>query len=145
MPVLHPEQINVDTEHHFEFEPTGVVNGLASYQGVYYVPDPLDPLAPAVAINTAPALQATMTISLQKPSKTSRISKARMKIVLPEPVLDNGVATSAKDHENSADVTFMFSERATDAERAKVFNAFVDALTNMSTIRSVTVDHKSIY
>lgn len=143
MPALQPEVISLNAQSYFEFEPTDVSKGLATYQGTQFAPDP-NSTNGVIPVNLSPALTPVMTISNQKPSKTSRISKTRLKIVIPQPVLDNGVATAAKDHENSIDVTIMSSEKATTAERDQLVQAFLVAM-NLPTVAAVAIDNKSIY
>lgn len=143
MPALQPLNVSVNAQNFIEFEPTGISNGLATYQGTHWVPEEgsTNGVVPA---STAAALQPTLTISLQKPSKTSRISKTRVKMIIPQPVLDNGVATSAKDHESSIDLVIMSSEKSPVDERAQLLQFFT-ALLNDSTFQDVSVANKSIY
>lgn len=97
---------------------------------------------------TAPALQSLLTVSLARPSKTSRISKTRVKYVEPIEAQDSlGNPTGLKSHENSVDVTFMFSEKATLQERITFMMRF-DALMSGNTaspVREVITDQKSFY
>lgn len=98
------------------FEPLMNEKGMASYVGSTVVTDTTTGVSTGPA--TAAALQPTVTISLSRPSKTSRISKARVKLVIPVAALDAvGNPTNVKSHENSADTTFLFSEKSTEVER----------------------------
>lgn len=111
-----------------ELDPLGSKDGLTSYIGGIKATDTVTSIE--VGPPTAPALQATLTISLNRPSKTSRISKVRVKLVVPVAALDTeGNPTALKSHENSADVTYLFSEKSTQAERQDLdvmFRAILD-------------------
>lgn len=133
MPALKPELI-IFTDAAYpakNFEPVSNTGGIASYQ------QSLDSDQPV-------ALAATMTISLQKPTKTSRISKARIKLVIPYPVMVNDVATAAKDHENSIDLIMMSSERSLTGERQEILRT-LQAFLEQQVALDVLCDLKSIY
>lgn len=68
-----------------------------------------------------PALRKTLTISLTEPSKTSKLYKARFRIVTPVEKMDNtvtpAVGTGEVDYLTSADVTYTFDARSSSAAR----------------------------
>jgi hypothetical protein len=118
---------NVSTNE-LSLDPLGSKDGLTSYTGGVKSTDTVTTIE--VGPPTAPALQSTLTISLNRPSKTSRISKVRVKLVMPVAALDvEGNPTTVKSHENSADVTYLFSEKSTQDERQDLdvmFRAILD-------------------
>lgn len=146
---------------HLDFEPVSLTGPLAVYSGVMLSADnavimrSADPDAgggtqpPASGSSTSmaipAALQPSLSISLNRPSKTSRVSKARLKLVIPKPVLDNGVATNVKDRETTVDITIMSSERAFPVERLQALEYLLSLLTNTPDVRAVLIDNKSIY
>lgn len=143
MPAFQPETISTDAQNGIELEPVSNQNGLAVYVGQAFEPDP-NSTNGIVYVGNSPALQPTFTLSMQRPSKTSRISKGRVKLVLPKPLYDAGVVTTVKSHENSFDITFMSSEKATDAEREQILNLAIATL-NSPTVRTVIVGNKSLW
>lgn len=144
MPAFAPLTFNLTTPaaSQLVFEPVAISGGLASYTGQFF--DEPAGGGTAVARETSAALSPTMTVSLQKPTKTSRISKARVKIVIPQPVVVNGVTTTAKDREASLDITFMSSERALPVEKKQLVD-IISSLIYNSTVLAVFEDNKSIY
>lgn len=66
-----------------------------------------------------------LTTSLSRPSKTTKFSKVRIRMVFPElePIVTEGDAP-VHAFDNFADVTFSFHERATLAQRQKVRSVF---------------------
>lgn len=119
MPQIAPIVVNygnMAVSKETTFEPLGTEKGLTSYAGGTVSTDSATNVVTGPA--TAAALQPTLTVSLSRPSKTSRISKARIKLVMPVAAVDAvGNPTSVKSHENSADITYLFSEKSTEAER----------------------------
>lgn len=118
-----------------DLEPVGTKDGLTTYTGTITDASggggggPLFALVAGTTSNKAVALQPTLTMSISRPSKTSRISKVRVKLVVPVAALDiNGVSTNIKSHENSADTTYLFSEKSTEAERAELDAIFASML-----------------
>lgn len=98
------------------------------------------PTTPVVA-----ALEPTAVISLRKPSKTSRVSKAQVTIILPQPgVLPDGTPSRVKDREARVDFTLTTSERATDDERKQALD-FVLEMLYTGYLREVLVNNKTIY
>lgn len=87
------------------------------------------------------ALAASLTVSLQRPTKTSKIAKSRQKFITPTTGMVNGVATGIKDREVSVDIIVMSSERSTDAERdvaiANAFKAFNLCLPTHVNLKSI--------
>ncbi len=124
-------------------EPVGSKDGLTSYAGGNVMHDTVTNIDVGPA--TAAALQSTLQISLSRPSKTSRLSKVRIKLVQPVAALDAvGVPTNIKSHENSADVTYLFSEKSTDVERQNLdvmFRAILDDAPSYAVIQQL----KSLY
>lgn len=146
MPAFQPNTISSATRdgHGISIDPVSNSNGLSVYAGRRFKPDPNDQYAQVYVNEGVTALQPIFTLSLQRPSKTSRIAKSRMKLVVPEPVLDGGKPTTAKSHENSIDIIFMSSEKSTEEERALVFENFLDAL-NKPDFREVFLGNKAMY
>lgn len=132
----------------FSLEPVGTKDGLTTYDGTITPEAGGGPLIMMVAGTSgvkAKALQPKLTVSISQPSKTSRISKVRVKLVVPVAVLDvNGVATNVKSHENSADTTYLFSEKSTEAERAEL-DAIFASLDSASPFPEVIRQLKSMY
>lgn len=146
-----------------DFEPVQLTGPLALYAGVMRnangdvvfaarAADPGDTgdgtspsTPPPLTVSATPAsLQPALSISLARPSKTSRVSKARIKMTFPKPVVAAGVATNAKDRETTLDFTIMSSERAMPVEREQAMAFFASLLTNPDVI-AVIVDNKSVY
>jgi len=119
MPQIAPIVVtygNMNVSKETTFDPLGTEKGLTSYAGGTVVTDTVNNTVTGPA--TAPALQPTVMISLTRPTKTSRLSKARVKLVIPVAAKDAlGNPTAVKSHENSADVTYLFSEKSTEEER----------------------------
>jgi len=124
-------------------DPVGSKDGLTSYAGGNVLTDTVTTIE--VGPPTAAVLQSTLTISLSRPSKTSRISKVRIKLVSPVAALDAvGAPTNIKSHENSADVTYLFSEKSTQDERQDLdvmFRALLDDAPSYLVIQQL----KSMY
>lgn len=147
MPAFEPKvfmtQVQPGFNHGVDLDPVSNTSGLATYSGSFLVPKNdqggTEAQNPGVA-----ALQPTLTVSLQRPSKTSRIVKSRMKLVIPRPVLDGGIATAIKSHESSFDITFMSSEKASKEERQILFGLLLQTLHD-SDFQEVIVDNKAIY
>jgi hypothetical protein len=130
--------------HSVQFEPVNNKDGLALYSGGTQK-TVLGETEPFEKIPTSAALQSTLTVSLHRPSKTSRIAKVRVKLVEPVAALDAvGVPTAAKSHENTADITFLFSEKSTELERAALELHLREILGN-GDIQSVFRQLKSMY
>lgn len=143
MPAFQPEVISTDAQNGIELEPVQNTNGLAVYSGQVFEPDPSSSNG-IIYVNNVPALQPTFTLSLQRPSKTSRISKGRVKLVLPKPVVEAGVTQPVKSYENSFDITFMSSEKATEAERIQMLDLAIAALSS-PVVRTVIGGNKSVW
>jgi hypothetical protein len=144
MPAFQPEIILIDSTHKIVLEPVDNENNLATFSGLEYIPDPADPLG-SVVNSTAAALSPQLTVSLNRPSKSSRVAKTRIKLVVPQGVLaTDGSLTAVKDRESSFDITFISSERATTEERQKMVDYCIGVLSN-SYFRTIPVDLKSIY
>lgn len=124
-------------------DPVGSKDGLTTYAGG----DTKTVLATSVVVGTpsVPALQTQYTVSMSRPSKTSRISKVRIKLVRPVEALDStGNPVGTKSHENSADLTFLFSEKSSRDERWDTMNAFL-TLINTADSEAIIADLKSLY
>ncbi len=97
-------------------EPLSSKDNIVTYTGGTVVTDQVTHVVEPVP--TVAALQSTVTVSISRPSKTSRISKIRVKLVVPVAALDaDGKPTSVKSHENSADITYLFAEKSSLKER----------------------------
>lgn len=121
--------LNLDVE----LDPVSNKDGLIAFSGGIVVTN--NTTSVVTQPPTSPALQTTLTTSVNRPTKTSKLTKVRFKIVKPAAALDTaGLTTSIKSHENSVDVTYLFSEKSTQAEREEldqVFQAFIaDPLAN---------------
>lgn len=94
---------------------------------------------------TPPVLEPTAIVSLRKPSKTSRVSKFQLTVIIPQPVLDlEGHPTKAKDREARVDVTLTTSERAVPAEREQILQ-FMQEMLYSGLVKEVAIDNKTIY
>lgn len=92
-----------------------------------------------------PTLQSKLTVSVAQPSKTSKLYKARIKLVVPVPKKDlNGAVTGLVDHVNSVDMTFLSSEASTILERSNLLE-LATALLNTQLILDVVPEARSIY
>lgn len=114
------------------FNPLGKTGNIASYS---------DDNAVSVAV------EPTLTISSTRPSKTSKLFKARYKLTFPISSVDpvTNVATGYKIRESSADVTFIFHETATESERQDTLDQFIALMSDTSIAAAVIVDGQSIY
>lgn len=91
-----------------------------------------------------------ITISSVAPTKTSRLYKARIKVVLP--VLENSTGTASngfapaptKAYDLMADMTFILPERSTQQNRKDLL-AFVKNLLAHATPTSVIQDNDAVY
>lgn len=91
-----------------------------------------------------------ITISSAAPSKTSRLYKARVKVVLP--VLENIAGTSSngftpapvKAYDLTADMTFILPERSTQQNRKDLL-AFAKNLLANAVVTSVVQDNEVVY
>jgi len=155
MPQLAPLSIGPvvtpDSTVQLDLEPVGTKDGLTTYTGSLTDASggggggPLLMMVAGTTSNKALALQPTLTMSISRPSKTSRISKVRIKLAVPVAALDvNGISTNVKSHENSADITYLFSEKSTDGERAEV-DALFAATIGTSSFQEVIRKLKSMY
>lgn len=112
------------------FNPISKIGNLASYSDDSAISIAVEPL---------------LTISNVRPSKTSKLYKVRAKMVLPVSAVDaNDVPTGVKAREASVDVTFLFHETATDAEKLNLLTCFEGLLANADVV-SVITEGKSIY
>lgn len=146
MPQIAPIVVTFGTpsiQNELTLEPIGNDKGLTSYAGSILKTDV--GAGTVVEMTKSAALQPTLTISLSRPSKTSRISKARVKLVVPVAALDAlGNPTGVKSHENSADTTYLFSEKSTEQER-KDLDFCMQELIVSQPIHDVIQKLKSMY
>lgn len=145
-PIVQPviQDFDLQIRKDLVLDPLGTKDGLTSFSGGIRVTNTSNNEV-TIAAPTAPALQASFTVSLSRPSKTSRISKVRVKLVVPVAATDlSGNPTQTKSHENSADITFLFSEKSTLAERELVSTA-LDRLLDLTELRQVSRELKSFY
>jgi hypothetical protein len=124
-------------------DPVGNKDGLTTYVGGET--KTVVATSEVIEAPTVPALQTQYTISLHRPSKTSRISKVRIKLVVPVEAKDAaGNPTGVKSHENSADVTYLFSEKSSLAER-QALNTVFNTLLQESDTAAIIEELKSLY
>lgn len=149
MPQIQPitivsTPVGADVRRETVLEPLGNKDGVVTYSGGDYYIDQ----ATGDTITeppTAVALQTLMSVSLNRPSKTSRISKVRVKLTMPVAALDlAGLPTTTKSHELSADIVYIFPEKATEQERQDCVKLFAAALVG-EPFRSVAENLKSMY
>lgn len=124
-------------------DPVGNKDGLVTYAGGET--ETVVATSEVVRTPSVPALQTQYTVSLNRPSKTSRISKVRMKLVIPVEGKDaDGNPTGIKSHENSADVTYLFSEKSSLAERQNLGTVIMTLLQQVDT-EAIIFELKSLY
>lgn len=124
MPQLDPIEITVDgSTEPLTFEPLTLANNLATF---------------ADESGSAPTLNKVFTVSVQRPSKTSKVAKVRIKLVVPVAKVVGGVATSDKDHENSFDITFLSAANATEVERAAIIDLLQSFLYKPDILAAIT-------
>lgn len=80
-----------------------------------------------------------LTMSLQRPSKTSKLTKSRVKIVLPRLNADNTLARSL-----TADVNFLLPESSTDQERGDLLALLISTLQTTE-VSALVVNNESLY
>lgn len=91
-----------------------------------------------------PSLRSKLTVSLVQPSKTSKLNKARIKLVLVnegtvyDPVTSTYVPNKTARAVCSADVTFIFPENSTDTDRVNLLQHFISALQNNAVDEVIT-------
>lgn len=131
MPQLVPLTLATSTaDSDLTFDPITLVNGLATLAAESNV--------------TSASLAPVLTVSTQRPSKTSKVSKSRIKLVRPVPVMSGGVATDTKKHDGSFDVTFLFNADATIEEKTIMLELFRSAATDL-TIEDIVLNNRPYY
>jgi hypothetical protein len=124
-------------------DPVGSKDGLTTYTGGET--KTVVATSEVTEAPTVPALQTQYTVSLNRPSKTSRISKVRIKLVMPVEAKDTaGNPTGVKSHDNSVDITYLFSEKSSLAERQNLVTAFMN-LIQTSDNEAIITELKSLY
>jgi hypothetical protein len=124
MPALKPLSLIATDGNTHNFDPTTNQNGMVSYIGVDGI--------------GAPSLSKTLTVSLTRPSKTSKVAKSRIRFVAPVALLDSyGIATKTKSHDNWFDITFVSSEKATVSERDALVKMCQLILTDTDLLDSI--------
>lgn len=92
-----------------------------------------------------PALMPKLTISVSQPSKTSKLFKTRVKVVVPFPKKDvSGANTGVADHQNSVDITFLSADNAVAFERTSLLSMTIAMLQN-ELVKDVVQNARSIY
>jgi len=87
-----------------------------------------------------------VTISNSAPSKTSRLQKTRVKLVLPNPAKDSsGNTLNVKEFESVVDITFSTPDRSTQSHRRDLLNIAVALLKQTALMESLVVDGESVY
>jgi len=92
----------------------------------------------------------TLSLSIARPSKTSRLTKVRAKIVVP--VLEATVASTAsglipgptKAYDCAVDINFLLPERCTTQDRTDLL-AYAQNLLAHAIMTSLVVSNESIY
>jgi hypothetical protein len=124
MPALKPLSLTDSNGTAHNFDPTTNQNGLVSFIGVDGI--------------GAPSLSKTLTVSLSRPSKTSKVAKSRIRFAAPVAVLDSyGIPTKVKSHDNWFDITFVSSEKATMMERDALVKMCQLILTDADLLDSI--------
>lgn len=92
----------------------------------------------------------TITISTAQPSKTSRLYKARLKVVFPIlETLSNSTMSGitpapTKAYDVSADITFMMPERSTLADRKDILALAKNLLSN-ALVAAIVENNETLY
>ncbi|UUW21393.1 MAG: coat protein [Sanya fiers-like virus 45] len=82
------------------------------------------------ATASTPALAPTLSVSLTRPSKTSKLYKVRMKGEVPIPKANpDGTQTKQVDYSTTFDITFISPENSSIASREFARNMLLAALT----------------
>lgn len=127
---LVPVTVTVDKTP-MTFDPISNINGLVTWAAESSVPN----------VSLAPVV----TQSLHRPSKTSRLSKSRVRGVFPAPMVDiNGVTTDKKSHDDWIDITYGFSEKTGPVRKAMLKKAFAQILDD-ELISDVIVNNRPAY
>jgi hypothetical protein len=85
------------------------------------------------------AVEPLLTISSQRPSKTSKLFKVRLKGIIPVGGVDAASQpTGVKIRENSFDISFMMHESATEAEKQYLHAVAEATISNTLTSALVT-------
>lgn len=92
-----------------------------------------------------PALLPKLTVSVAQPSKTSKLFKTRVKLVVPQPKHDvSGAVLGVADHQNSVDITFLSADNAVPFERSSMLAMAIATLQN-ELIKDVVQNARSVY
>jgi hypothetical protein len=122
------------------FEPVVIDGPLAIYAGE------IRPGGTAPVGGTPTVLEPSMVISLRKPSKTSRVSKCQVTLIVPVPALDIDGKTplKTKDREARLDLVLTTSERALPNERQQVIDLLQSIFSDEKLMQTL-VFNKTIY
>lgn len=114
----------------FNFEPVSLKDGLGTL---------VDETSAA-----NPSLAPVITLSVVRPSKTSRLKKTRMRINMPYAKIVSGNFTTTKDRDSSVDITITTAEHAPPEDREELKNLLTAALADLM-IKEALIDGKSLY
>lgn len=129
MPQISTITVVGDGAVSYAFVPVGIAGPLATFQE---------------RVTSGSGLAASfpqLTASLNRPSKTSRNTKVRLKLVLP--VMDT-VDVTKVNHSNSADISFLLPDTSTSAERSNLLTLMSAALADAAVVAMVQ-DQDSLY
>lgn len=136
--IVLPDAVDPELDE-LELEPVKLQGGIATYTEFS---------------QSVPSLRDFLTVSLQQPTKTSRLYKARVKYTQINEKMDNTdpvnpVGTGTVDHVNSADIIFIFDEKSTAVTRKAIKQRMFDLLRvnggGVSDIDDVISDLRPIY
>lgn len=127
MPNLVPVTL-VTSDSQYDFEPVALKDGLGTL----------------VCQGPNTALSPTVTVSSTRPTKTSRLRKSRLRIVLPMPKIVGGVATDIKGREATIDLQITIDESAPYTDAGTVKALLLSALSK-DMVNDVMVGGKSLY
>lgn len=124
-------------------DPVGNKDGLVTYAGGET--ETVIATNAVIRTPTVPALQTQYTVSMRRPTKTSRLSQVRLKMTIPVEAKDAlGKPLGTRSHENSVDVVYIFNEKSTLAERRNLGNAMM-ALLGRDYTQEIIFEQKSLY
>lgn len=96
-----------------------------------------------------PSLRKTLTLSLAVPTKTSKLYKARFRMVVPVEKMDlsgaTPVGTGIADYINSFDLTYILDGRSTEASRQDLFNLLSEFLGSSDEASDLAVQLLPLY
>lgn len=111
---------------------------------VNYVPSQIDPNGVAIWYTANSVLDARykMTMSVRQPVKGSQVARVQVKLV--HPVMD-GTDPTLKVGENLANIEFVFSKRATQAQRELLVGHILTFCHDSTEMGAAVASLESIY